>query len=166
MRNITTGLARICPAIPSTGLWQNMLRINEPYRVEWMLETATQPLVEPEVSSWLVLDTIRNLFPTEIDSIYKRANLLYLSFPEKKRIKYESSPALYISAIDQNEGTIERTYGIHEELFRDLASFNKKQDHRFSKRLHLLISDQKTTSFIRNQQISQQKTSDPFNRKQ
>lgn len=166
MRNITTGLARICPAIPSTGLWQNMLRINEPYRVEWMLEAATQPLVEPEVSSWLVLDTIRNLFPTEIDSVYKRANLSYPSFPEKKRIKYESSPALYMGAIDQDEGTIEGTYGVHEELFRDLAGFNEKQDHRFSKRLHLLVGDQKTTSFIRNQQVSQQEASDPFDRKQ
>lgn len=143
-----------------------MFHPDQKYQTKWFAEAATQPLVEPSVSTWLVLHTIHTLFPDIVDDNYQRAKTSFPSFPENKRLKYNRSDPIFVGAVDQDEGSIDGTYGVHQEIFRELAGFNERQDNRFSKRLHLVIGDQKTTSFIRNIQASQREASYPYDRKE
>ena len=88
------------------------------------------------VSRYLVNFAIGKVMKAEKDDLAK--------YPGKKCLTFKESPILQLGAIFEDEGTLDRVYNLHEELFKRRLEFEK-----YGERMIVVHGDQKTVSYIR-----------------
>ena len=168
MRNLTTGLLVISPALPKNGLTQKMLRRHVPLDAQSMLlsyqcqrDEASQALTR-----FFILNAISQLHPRVKTTVYDD------KFPEPP--VFEALPAhrtkvWQLAAIFKDEGTLEGTYAVHDEIWKEQFGFKPDEDEsdsrHFSERLWPVFGDQKTTSLLRTVCSMQKRSSLDYDKK-
>jgi hypothetical protein len=169
MRNLTTGLIVVSSALPKDGLTQNMLRRHVALDARDMLlssqfqrDAASQALTRS-----FILNAISQLHPVVRTSVYGDDG-----FPEPP--VFEVLPAhqtkvWQLAAIFKDEGTLEGTYAVHDEIWKKQFGFRPDEDEsdskHFSERLWLVWGDQKTASLLRSVCSMQRRSSLEYDKK-
>jgi hypothetical protein len=153
MRNLTTGLLVVSSALPTSGLTQSILRRHVPLDAREMLlrDHFQQDEASEALSRYFILNAIGQLHPVVRTSVYGDS-----AFPEPP--VFDILPAhrtkmFQLGAIFQDEGTLEGTYAVHDEIWKKQFGFRPDEDDsdqkHFTDRLWPVFGDQKTASLLR-----------------
>ena len=94
-----------------------------------------------------------------------RKQVVFTDWPELpliERLPLRKTPYYSLGPILENEGTISGTYSVIDIVFTKQLGYNYAKD--FSKRLHLVYSDQKTVSLIHTVQKERQEATLLYNK--
>jgi hypothetical protein len=127
----------------------------------------TKKLTKTMVGHYLIphnddaLDRVsRFLVNFAIDKVMKAKEDDLAKYPGVKCLTFKESPILQLGAIFEDEGTLDRVYNLHEELFKRRLEFEK-----YGERMIVVHGDQKTVSYIRRIQQDQVEASDTWEQK-
>jgi hypothetical protein len=169
MRNLTTGLLVISSALPKDGLTQKMLRRHVHLDARSMLLSSQcqRDAASQALTRFFILNAISQLHPGVRTSVYADDK-----FPEPP--VFEALPAhrtkvWQLAAIFKDEGTLEGTYAVHDEIWKEQFGFKPDEDEsdskQFSERLWLVWGDQKTASLLRSVCAMQRRSSLDYDKK-
>jgi hypothetical protein len=153
MRNLTTGLLVVSSALPTNGLTQKMLRRHVTLDAREMLlqNQFQQDAASEALTRYFILNAISQLHPVVKTSVYSDN-----AFPEPpvfEILQSHRTKMFQLGAIFQDEGTLEGTYSVHDEIWKNQFGFEPDEDgsdrKHFSERLWLVWGDQKTASLLR-----------------
>ena len=168
MQNLTTSLLLHCEDYPNEGLTQSMHDPSHPLGLmEILLAPGTQrDDVSKQWARFLIIDSIRKVHNEEINTIFKGREHLLPTFPKVDLLKPRKTVAHNPGASFYNEGTIEGTYGVHNDIW--LQKFGLKEDDAtgdFATRLWLVCGDQLSGSNSRTVQRAQAQASQAYDRR-
>jgi hypothetical protein len=153
MRNLTTGLLVTSSALPIDGLTQRMFRRHVALDSEKMLLSSQfrRDAASQALTRYLILNAISQLHPVIKTSAYGDDE-----FP--KPPVFEILPAhqtkiWQLAAIFQDEGTLEGSYFVHDEIWKNQFGFKPNEDESdsryFSEKLWPVHGDLKTIDLLR-----------------
>jgi hypothetical protein len=150
-RNLTTALLVQCPDLGGKILQSDV--------------DLTQPFTRKMAEEYLVprkksIDyAARHLLTDLLYKIFAPKDAP--EFPSIEKVSFTVTPYLQLGSIEEDEGTIEGVYRLHEELFNVRLKYKDTGE-----RLMLVCGDSKTGIFIRKIQASQLEASNPWERRQ
>jgi hypothetical protein len=151
MTNLTTAAIVLCPELPSTGLLQSMhdpsikLNVNKIYLAPGISgDSNTQA-----ISKSLIFDAIKRIHHRGISQVFggkdKAAKVLLM--PTIERLDTNTTSFWQLGGINENEGTIDGTYKVHDAIFKKHLGLDESTS--FENRLFLVHGDQLTAQHIR-----------------
>jgi hypothetical protein len=149
MRNLTTGLLVVSSALPINGLTQSMLRRHVALDARDILQNFQQDAASEELSRYFILNAISQLHPVVRTSVY--SDNVFPEPPVFETLQAHRTKMFQLGAIFQDEGTLEGTYSVHDEIWKKQFGFEPEGLDRenFIERLWLVWGDQKTVSLLR-----------------
>ncbi|KAF2024854.1 hypothetical protein EK21DRAFT_77790 [Setomelanomma holmii] len=123
-----------------------------------------------QVSRSLIAEAIKRLHPSAISTIFSGDTATsYPQFPVVDRLRPQKTEFWQFAGITADEGTIEGTYQVHEDIYlRQLglnASATPEVADDFTERLYLVHGDQLTARRIRSVQQEQIQASRAYDRR-
>ena len=169
MRNLTTSLLVICPWLPSKGLQQSMFHPTHPLVLKEVIESSGMARDEVSVQCTIALlsDAVRSVHTISVEKMFKDSGASLPLMPEIDCLQPRpTSEVYYLGAIFHDEGTIDGTYGVHDDIWLSKLGYSKDKDATdFSSRLWLVWGDQKTAEIIRSVKAEQGLARHPFDRR-
>ena len=170
MRSLTTSLCAKCPHLPPTGLHQGMHDPSKPLDYDDFVEAPSmrrRDLVSVQCTNYFIADAIRTVHPGPFNRIFQGKEELIPKMPEIDRLPPKPVTELHhLGAIFYDEGTIEGTYQVHDDIWLSKMKFSDdpaKQD--FANRLWLVHGDQKTAELIRSLKSQQRLAEREYDRR-
>ena len=142
MRNLTTGLLVVSSALPKNGLTQSMLRRHVSLDARDMVLSSQfqRDAASQALTRYFILNAISQLHPIVRTTVYRDEG-----FPQPPVFEVLSAHQTKVSllgAIFKDEGTLEGTYDVHDEIWKKQFGFRPDEDEsnfkNFSERLWLV----------------------------
>ena len=173
-RAFTNAAFVVCDELPADGLTQDMHNPSIPLSLR---DIATSPAltggddIGRRVSSSLIADAVQRLYPEGVKAVFDRdGDSSYPAFPVIEQLPPRVTQYWQFAGIPQDEGTIEGTYAVHEDIFlRQLglkAADKPGEVDDFTRRLVLCHGDQLTDDRIRSTLQEQRRAELPYDRRQ
>lgn len=106
-----------------------------------------------DASTFFIAEAIQRLHVNPVKQIFSRCLDRFPTFPEIHQLPARKSQFWQFAGIAADEGTIEGTYKVHDNIFLDQLRLNRDtgpgQKNDFSERLFLVHGDQLTAARIR-----------------
>lgn len=153
MRNLTTGLLVTSSALPMNGLTQRMLRRHAALDGRQVLLSSQfrRDAASQELTRFLILNAISQLHPVIKTSVYKDDE--FPKPPVFEILRAHQTKVWQLATIFQDEGTLEGTHLVHDEIWKNQFGFKPNEDDAdaryFREMLLLVFGDQKTASLLR-----------------
>jgi hypothetical protein len=153
MRSLTTtSLCVKCPHLPPTRLHQGMHDPSKPLQYEDLIEAPGmgRDLFSVKCTNYFIADAIRTVHPGAFNRIFQGKEELIPVMPEIERLPPKPATELHhLGAIFYDEGTIDGTYQVHEDIWLSKMKYSDDPAERdFTDRLWLAHGDQKTDSYF------------------
>lgn len=175
MQAMTTAAIIMCPELPPTGLYQSM---HNPSIELNVFDIFQSPGISGDntgvkITQSLISDAVRRVHGSCIDSLFKdtQNSTLQPRMPIIQQIQANKTKFWQFGAIPENEGTIQGTYAVQDNIFLDqlgLKSPNNplSQDiDDFRDRLYLVHGDQLTAHHIRSVKKEQVRAERPYDKR-
>ncbi|KAF1808899.1 hypothetical protein P152DRAFT_517097 [Eremomyces bilateralis CBS 781.70] len=170
MRNLTTCLLVENPYLPDEGLSQSsfdptqLLSFKDICKADGLKHDKKQQSMDIH----LVYEALQHVHSTSIDLVFQSQPSTVPAYPEINRL-YAGGNATnihHLRAAPFDEGTIQGTYGVHEDIWiRQLGFQSQPPSEDFTNRLWLVFGDQKTAQHIRTLKEAQKNAILPFDRR-
>ena len=154
MRAVTTAAIVHCPELPLSGLLQEM---HNPTR----LLSAHEVLLAPsftgdktgrDITASMIHDAVCRIHSDGVDAVFATDGRARPHMPTLETIPLHRTQYQQYGAIMADEGTIEGTYTVHDELFLKQGGLG---DDEFTRRLFLVFGDQLTSLRMRSVKAQQ-----------
>ena len=158
MRNLTSVLLILCPQFPATGLKQSMFNPSQPLTLEDIITAPglQRDHISQQVSTYFIAAAIRKLHPEAVEQVFCSQEDYFPMMPQLELLTPQRTILHQLGAIFHDEGTIEGTYGVHQDIWIQKLGFKEEDEcHHFEERLWLAWGDQKTAAFIRSLKAEQ-----------
>lgn len=166
--NVTTGLVVICPSLPSTGLKRSMFDAQHRLDVKTIVASAglRYDEIAKQISRYFISEALASIFPDAISSIFKSGSRP--CFPFIRVIPPSKATTVFpLAGIFSNEGTIDETYDVHDNIFLRQFGFSPDAESEdFTERLWIVWGDQKTAEFNRSVKFEQRLSRHPYHQRQ
>jgi hypothetical protein len=184
MRNLTTAAIVICPEIPDSGLQQSMhdgtkdLDIRDIFNAPAI--SGDDNGIGVRISTYLISEAIQKVHGSAINAIFNGPSLSPETeaastipiMPEIDRIATHKTEFWQFGVINENEGTIAGTYGVHDSIFLNQLGLEAPEtpipddpNDDFRSRLWLTHGDQLTAHHIRTVKSEQTSAARPYDRR-
>jgi hypothetical protein len=160
-RHMTTSILVHSPSLPVTGLSRDMLRVTVPLNERLFEQSLTlRDGVWKYATCFLISEAVRSVHSHEVACVFKDEEERLPALPVIKRLDYKHKSSIYqLGAIFCNEGTVEGTYAVHEDIFLKQFGYSPEgEKNDFATRLWLVWGDQKTAELIRSVKKEQELT--------
>ena len=151
--SMTNAAHVVCEDIPCSGLTQSMHNPAVPLQLKDIVLSpgiTGSDGVGERISASLIADAIRRLHPRAVADVFDSSADEYPEFPVIERLPAKKTQFWQFAGIPADEGTIEGTYQVHDNIFIDQLGLSNSADSLdFDQRLFLVHGDQLTTHHIR-----------------
>lgn len=163
----------ICNDIPEGGLTQDMHNPSHPLSIrDVMLSDGIQNTgsFDTDLSRFFIVEAIERLHGNAVKNLFKNCADQKPQFPVIDRRPGTRTEFWQLAGITANEGTIEGTYAVHDDIFLQQLGYTKAEqpglEDDFTNRLFLAYGDQLTTHHIRSVQHEQRHAGLAYDRRQ
>lgn len=164
-RNLTSALLITSPTFPPGGLWQSMFDCTRPLSLDGIMGRLRKGPGLRQLGKHFIASAIRQVHPNACRSIFDSADAQF-AFPGPpvwEPLPSDPSILTPLGAIFYDEGRLDGTYKVHEDIFLRKFGFNVDAD--FDERLWIVQGDQKTAAFIRRLKAHQYYASRAYDRR-
>lgn len=164
---LTNAAYVICDELPATGLNQDM---HDPTVQLHIHDIVTSPGItnsdglDGQISASLISDAIKRLHPEAVKKVFQGQACDYPEFPRIHCLPAKPTRYRQFAGVSADEGTIEGTYKVHDDLF--IEQLNLIEDKDFDQRLYLVHGDQLTVDRIRAVKRERQLATRSYDRRQ
>ncbi len=149
---MTSALLVLCPEFPATGLKQSMFNPSQPLSLDEILTAPglQRDDIARQISTYFIATAVRTLHPEAVNFIFNNADNQFPQMPQLELLTPQRTTMQQLGAIFHDEGTIDGTYGVHQDIWIQKLGFKEEDEsHHFDEHLWLAWGDQKTASLIR-----------------
>jgi len=173
MRSMTTAAVVICPELPPGGLDQSM---HDPSKPLYLHDILSGPGISGgddiglKITRCLIADAIKTTHPASVKAVFHNSET-YPKMPELDKIDANRTAFWQFGAVFEDEGTIDGTYRVHEQIFLRQLGLRAPKDpgdstpDDFRSRLWLVHGDQLTADRIRSVKSEQTRAKRAFDRR-
>ena len=169
MRHFTTSLLIRCPWLPVTGLHQDMVNttIKLSHRDIAKSPNMVRDSTSKRITTFHMSQAIESIHSLTIKELFTDNPDLRPTMPQVDVLPSNTrSDVHHLGAIFFNEGIMDETYSVHDEIWLKQLKFSRDiSDRHFDDRLWLVWGDQKTAAFIRSIKREQRLASCPYDRR-
>jgi len=174
MSAMTTSAIIINRELPSSGLTQSMhdptipLELTDLFRSPGI--SGNNQDTNQKISKAVIARAIKGLHSTAVQHVFSKTST-FPAMPVMERLKPQRTVFHQLGAIFEDEGTIQGTYRVHDDIFlRQLkmsswSTTSSSPPEDFNDRLILVHGDQLTAHHIRSVKEEQQEAIHPYDRK-
>jgi hypothetical protein len=169
--DITNASVCIHPEMPEAGLHQSMHNPAVPLSLEDVVfsEGMHGSPIDEEITSSLIADAVRRLHPEAFKVMFASVNASrFPRFPQVEVLQPHKTEFWQYAAVFENEGTIEGTYKVMDDIYLRQRGFQAPDDPAsnlpddFKDRLFLAHGDQLTAHHIRTVKSEQARAERPY----
>lgn len=167
--NVTTGLVVICPSLPPAGLQQSMFNPRHKLNIKTIVTCAGLRHDETarQISRFFIAEALSSVFSDAISKIFNQRPCSKPCFPFIRIIPPSKATTVFpLAGIFSNEGTIDETYDVHDNIFLRQFGFTLDDRDEFNDKLWIVWGDQKTAEFNRSVKFEQRLSRHPYHRRQ
>lgn len=169
MRNLTTALLVKCPWLPADGLLQTMFNPSVPLEPEQVIMSPgmVRDSVSKNITLYHMSRAVAAVHSKAVATVFQDAEDQLPAMPVLDVLPCDTpSQVNHLGAIFYNEGVIDETYKVHDDIWlRQLGLAPNPDEPSFKTRLWLVWGDQKTAEFIRSIKKEQRDASQPYDRR-
>jgi hypothetical protein len=165
MRHLTTAFTSINPAIPESGLLQNMITRTAPLILPNLVSAALDSRHEigESIEEEFIIRAIRHSHEA-INSRLK-AWSMKVHYNYRERVEPQITELAELPSLHLNSGTTDGTHQVHKQIMKQIGVDEEKDPSFFNSRLVLFYGDQKTVTLSRSARIEMADSLSPVERR-
>ena len=178
MRHVTTAAVVLCPELPLSGLRQDMHNPSIPLSVKDILlapgicgDSSSTDETGWAITRSLITDAVCRVHPAAVDAVFKADKKARTIMPVLDIIQAQKTQYWQYGGIFRNEGTVDGTYGVHDDIFVGQSGLRAPSDPSssdaddFKDVLRLVHGDQLSAQLMRSVKHEQARAERPYDRR-
>ena len=138
MRNMTSALLVLCPEFSATGLKQFMFNSSQLLSLDEILTASElqRDNIACQISTYFITTAVQILHSEAVNFIFNDIDNQFPQMPQLELLTSRRTTMQQLGAIFHDEGTIDGTYGVHQDIWIQKLGFKEDDEsHHFDEHL-------------------------------
>ena len=134
MHNMTSALLVLCPEFPATDLKQSMFNSSQLLSLDEILTASglQRDNIAHQISTYFIMTAVQILHSEAVNFIFNDTDNQFPQMSQLKLLTSRRTTMQQLRAIFHDEGTIDETYDVHQNIWIQKLDFKKNDEsHHF-----------------------------------